>query len=95
MATPVSEQGSFKVVTASVNVHAGGGHLLGLFVSAASATPTVEVYNATTSATATCIPQFTPIAGTWYPMPISFNPGLTVAIGGTVNATVSWNPSAT
>lgn len=93
MPTPVIENGAFKVLTASTVVRTGPFQLLGLFVSAASATPTVEVLNAVTSGTATCITVFTPIAGTWYPMPVSGGTGLTVLIGGTVAATLSWQPS--
>lgn len=93
MATPVIEQGAYKLLTASTTVRTGPWQMLGLFVSAASATPTVEIYAATTSGTATCVAQFTPVAGTWYPLPVSGAGGLTVAIGGTVNATLSWQPT--
>lgn len=93
MAQPVIENGTFKVITTSTVVRTGPWQMIGLFVSAASATPTVEILNATTSGTATCITVFTPIAGTWYPMPISGASGITVLIGGTVAATLSWQPS--
>ena len=93
MPTPVIENGAFKKITASVVVRTGPAQLVGLFVSSASATPTVEVYGAATSGTATCVPQFTPIAGTWYPMPFSTDVGLTVGIGGTVTGSLSWQPS--
>lgn len=93
MAQPVIENGAFKLLIASTVVRTGPFQLLGLFVSAASATPTVEVLNAVTSGTATCISVFTPIAGTWYPMPVSGGSGITVLIGGTVAATLSWLPS--
>lgn len=92
MSNPVVEYGAFKVITASAVVRTGAASLLGLFVSAASATPTVEVLNAVTSGTATCISVFTPVAATWYPMPISTPTGITVLIGGTVAATLSWAP---
>lgn len=90
MANPVIENGAFKALTASAVVRTGPWQMLGIFVSAASATPTIEVLNAVTSGTATCISVFTPVAGTWYPMPISGATGITVLIGGTVAATLSW-----
>lgn len=90
MANPVIENGAFKLLTAGALVRTGPWQMLGLFVSQASATPTVEVYNALTSGTATCIAQFTPVAGTWYSMPVSGAIGLTVALGGTVQGTLSW-----
>lgn len=93
MSAPVIENGIFKLLTASTVVRTGGWQCLGIFVSAASATPTIEVLNAITSGTATCISVFTPIAGTWYPMPISGGTGITVLIGGTVAATLCWLPS--
>lgn len=93
MASPVIESGSYKLISASAVVRTGPGMILGLFVSAASATPTVEVLNAVTSGTATCISVFTPVAATWYPMPVTVGTGITVLIGGTVAATLSWQPN--
>lgn len=93
MATPVIEQGSYKLLAASTVVRTGPWQMIGLFVSSASGSPTVEFYNGVTSGAATCVAQFTPIAGTWYPLPVSGGTGLTVALGGTVAATLSWNPS--
>lgn len=93
MANPVIENGSYKLISASTVVRTGPWQMLGLFVSSASGSPTVEVYNAVTSGTATCVGQFVPTGGTWYPLPVSGATGLTVAIGGTVVSTLSWNPS--
>jgi hypothetical protein len=81
--------GQGKVVSASGNVKASQGALLGIFVSAASATPTITIYD--DAATGTSIPLvsvFTPVAGTWYTIPTGFANGLNVVIGGTVSCTV-------
>lgn len=83
-----------EVIAASTNVMARSGTLGGIFVSAASSTPTITVYDSATTTTATkIVDTFTPIAGTYYPMPFSFNSGCYVAIGGTVSCTVGVNPS--
>ena len=92
MATPVIENGAYKRIAASTVIRTGPGQLLGLFVSSASSTPTIEVLDAVTSGTATAVAVFTPIAGTWYPMPMSFANGVTILIGGTQVTTVAWNP---
>jgi hypothetical protein len=81
--------GAPKVVSASGNVKVGSGALLGIFVSAASSTPTIAVYDdAATGTTTKIVDTFTPVAGTWYPLPIGVNAGINVVIGGTVSATV-------
>jgi hypothetical protein len=80
-----------KVVSATGNVKATQGAILGIWVSAASATPTITVYNsATTTTTDPIVTVFTPVAGTWYPIPVTFADGLYIVIGGTVSATVSY-----
>lgn len=81
--------GQPKLVTASGNVRASQGALLGIWVSAASATPTLAVYDdAATGTTTKIIDTFTPVAGTWYLMPIGVSNGINVVVGGTVSATV-------
>ena len=96
MSAPVIETGTPTYINATNTVvRTGALQLLGLFVSFAASTPTIELYNATTSATATIVPQFTPAGGTWYPLPISLNTGLTIVVGGTVRAVISWNPQPT
>jgi hypothetical protein len=83
--------GVAKVVSATGNIKSSQGGLLGIFVSAASATPTITVYNsATTTTTDPLFTVFTPVAGTWYPMPVAFADGLYIVISGTVSATVSY-----
>ena len=64
----------------------GAGVLSGIFISAASSTPTCTVYDgATTAATSVpIIPTFTPVAGTYYPIKAVFQQGLNIVLGGTV-----------
>jgi hypothetical protein len=82
---------NFKALAASANVKASDGLLGGIFVSAASGSPTITIYDdAGTGTTTTIVAQFTPAAGTWYPMPFAFSKGLNVVFGGTVSATVAW-----
>ena len=80
-------------ISATTNLKTSAGKLKGIFVSAASATPTITIYDsATTTTTKTIISVFTPTAATMYSlMPseggIFFSNGLYVAISGTVAAT--------
>jgi hypothetical protein len=87
----VNEAGNYKNITASTTIRTGPGNLLGIFVASASATPTIKVTDDTTGSTTTIVNTFTPIAGTFYPMPFSFTTALRVTISGTVDCTVSWN----
>lgn len=78
-----------KQISASGNVKSGSGGMLGIFVSAASGTPTITIYDdAGTGTTSKLVDTFTPVAGTWYPLPFGFSAGLNVVLGGTVSATV-------
>lgn len=61
-----------------------GGQLKGVFVSAASATPTLKVADSA----GTIANTFTPVAGTYYTLPTEWIGTLTVTISGTVDATV-------
>ena len=67
-------------------VRVGAGALIRLFISSASATPTVTVYDgATTGATSVpIIPTFTPTAGTSYEINALFQLGCNIVLGGTV-----------
>jgi len=78
-------------ITASSLLKTGGGVLLGIFVASASATPTITIYDQTSAAVPILVNTFTPIAGTWYPLPFAFATGLYVAISGTVDCTVSFS----
>ena len=81
--------GGYKQITATGNVSPIGTDLLGIFVSAASSTPTITIYDsATTTTTTKIVDTFTPAASTWYTIPASTSSGIYVVIGGTVNATV-------
>ena len=84
-----SQTGGYKQLLATANVSAYPCKLVGIFVSAASATPTITVYDsATTTTTAKVVDTFTPAAATWYTIPAATAAGLYVVIGGTVSATV-------
>ena len=84
-----SQTGGYKQISAPGNVSAYPAKIVGIFVSAASSTPTITVYDsATTTTTDKVVYTFTPVAATWYPIPASTSAGLYVVIGGTVSATV-------
>lgn len=75
---------------ATASLQKNPGKLKGIFVSAASSTPTIAVYDTQTNdTTVKVLGEFTPVAGTNY----NFYDGLTtengiyVVIGGTVKAT--------
>jgi hypothetical protein len=81
--------GGYKQITATGNVAPIASDLLGIFVSAASGTPTITVYDsATTTTTAPIVSVFTPVAATYYTIPASASSGIYVVISGTVSATV-------
>jgi hypothetical protein len=81
--------GMYKSVSASGNVNPASGVLVGIFVSAASSTPTITIYDsATTTTTAPIVTVFTPVAATFYPIPATYAAGLYVVISGTVACTV-------
>lgn len=83
------QTGGYKQISATGNVSAYPCKMVGIFVSAASSTPTITVYDsATTTTTAKVVDTFTPAAGTWYTIPAATAAGLYVVIGGTVSATV-------
>lgn len=82
---------SYHQIITSGNLCKVDGIMAGIFVSAASATPTIAVYDDPANGTGTTIVDtFTPTPGTWYPMPFAFARGLNVVIGGTVSATVGF-----
>lgn len=81
-------------ITATANLKPSFGKLKGIFVSSASATPTITVYDsAAATTTKTLIGVFTPVSATNYFFPadgLQFNNGLYIVISGTVAATVSF-----
>lgn len=83
---------NYKYITATSQVKVGAGKLKGIFVSSASATPTITIYDVQTGTTTTMVGVFTPVGATYYPFGAYdgsyFNQGLNVVISGTVAATV-------
>src|ERR1700688_1285739 len=88
----------YAQTTATVNVATVGGasasygFLKGIFVSAASATPTITVYDDPSSGTTTkIIDTFTPVAATYYELPAKYKTGCNVVISGTVSCTIFYS----
>ena len=83
---------NYTYITASANIKPMAGKLKGIFVSAASSTPTITVYDsAAVTTTATILGVFTPVAATSYVLPLEgvyAKDGIYVVISGTVSATV-------
>lgn len=89
MSSTVNEVGSYQQISATTIVQTVPCQLLGIFVSAASATPTITVYDAATAVTTTkVIDTFTPVAATFYRLPVGLGTGLYVVISGTVSCTI-------
>jgi len=86
----VTESGIPTNITASTLITSAPTALVGIFVAQASATPTIKVWNNTAASGAVLVNTFTPVAGTWYPMPFKSTNGLFVTITGTVDCTVCW-----
>ena len=86
----VSESGTYTNITASALISSFPCALVGIFVASASATPTIKVWDQTSAAVPILVNTFTPVAGTWYPMPFKCAKGLYVTISGTVDCTVCW-----
>lgn len=94
----VTASAEYVQISATTNVATAGsavasmGYLVGIFVSAASATPTITVYDEASSGTTTkIIDTFIPVAATYYAMPASYRTGCNVVISGTVSCTVFFN----
>lgn len=85
-----NSQYSATVISATTTIKTGQGSLGGIFVSAASSTPTITIYDNTSAAGTQIASVFTPTAGTFYAIPASFGTGLHVVISGTVSATILW-----
>lgn len=85
--TPVSESQNYKNITATTTVFTGFGAILGIMVASASSTPTIKVADGS----ATMVNTFTPLPGTFYPIPARFGTSLIVTISGTVDCTVFWS----
>ena len=85
---------NYTYISASANIKTSAGKLKGIFVSAASSTPTITVYDsAAATTTRTILGVFTPTAATSYILPLDgayAKDGLYVVISGTVTATIIW-----
>jgi len=83
---------NYTYITASANIKPMAGKLKGIFVSAASGTPTIAVYDSAAATTTNIILNtFTPVNATSYMLPLDgayAKNGIYVVIGGTVNATI-------
>jgi len=82
----------YKQASANNQTKVGAGKLIGIFVSAASGSPTMVVYDSQASSASDpkIIDTFTPVAGTMYyfgPNGMFFNKGLYFVIANTVSWT--------
>jgi hypothetical protein len=82
------EVGDTRNLTASAQVMGKPGYVIGIFVAAASATPTIKVWDSLTAAGAVVVNTFTPVAATFYRIPAMCKTGCYVTISGTVDCTV-------
>lgn len=90
----VSEAVPGQQITATTLIDDAPGVLVGIFVSAASATPTITVYDTAAADTSNkLIDTFTPVAGQYYAMPFACKNGCRVVISGTVSCTVGFRPT--
>jgi hypothetical protein len=76
-------------IAASALVVSGPGVLTGIFVSGASATPTIKIWDGLTATGTVLLDTFTPtpLQSPYFP-PIGFGTGCYITIGGTVNCTL-------
>lgn len=82
-----------RLTAAGGQVVNGPAGLMGIFVSQASAVPTITVYDGPSVAGgALLVNTFTPAPGQFYPMPFLVTKGIFVLLSGTVDCTVSWGP---
>ena len=85
---------TYKQISATTQVKPAAGKLKGLFVSAASSTPTITVYDSAVSSTSdpVVLATFTPTSNTMHNFfqGLYTNKGIYVVIGGTVSATISY-----
>lgn len=83
---------NYTAISATANIKPMAGKLKGIFVSSASGTPTITVYDSSaTTTTNVILATFTPAAATSYILPLEgayAKDGIYVVIGGTVAATV-------
>ena len=82
MANPVTEAGSATAFTATTTIAQSGIKLLGIFVSSATGA-TIALSDGATSKVA----AFSPISGTFYPLPFECGTSLVITVTGTLAAT--------
>jgi hypothetical protein len=85
---------NYTAISATAQIKRAAGKLNGIFVSSASGTPTITVYDSFASSTSdpVVLATFTPTANTMHNFYQGFylNKGIYVVIGGTVSATISY-----
>lgn len=89
----MSTSARYKILSSTGgNVTANPGVITGIFVSAASATPTITIYDDPGTGTGvTFVQVFTPTSATYYPVRGKYGQGLNVVLGGTVTCTVFYD----
>ena len=85
---------NYTAITATAQIKRDAGKLNGIFVSSASSTPTITVYDSSTSSTSdpVVLATFTPTGNTMHNFfqGLFVNKGIYVVISGTVSATISY-----
>ena len=85
---------NYTAISATAQIKRDAGKLNGIFVSSASGTPTITVYDSFSSSTSdpVVLATFTPTANTMHNFfqGLYTNKGIYVVIGGTVSATISY-----
>ena len=85
---------NYAAITATAQIKPAAGKLNGIFVSSASSTPTITVYDSSASSASdpVVVATFTPTGNTMHNFfnGLYLNKGLYVVISGTVSATISY-----
>ena len=85
---------NYAAITATAQIKPAAGKLNGIFVSSASSTPTITVYDSSASSASdpVVLATFTPTGNTMHHFfnGLYLNKGLYVVISGTVSATISY-----
>jgi hypothetical protein len=82
------EVGGYELFSATKQITTYPTSMLGLFISSASGTPTITVYDSASGATSTTVVStFTPTASTFYKLPAGISQGLYIVVSGTVSGT--------
>lgn len=88
----VTDKSKFKYTAASVLVKTGKGRIRGIFVSTASGSPTIKLWDSLTATGTIVVNTFIPVAATFYEFPeVGFDTGLYITIANTVTCTVEYN----